>query len=122
MERTTSTRSYRVMSPEEKEDWKRTCAIVEAEMPDIVRRRDMALAARQEPSLMGRLRDAVQTSDFSLNKIADETGVTLIELSEFLTGESSLPCPVLDQLAALLGYELTPVPTETTAHTQEIAS
>jgi transcriptional regulator with XRE-family HTH domain len=78
------------------------------ELPDLIRRNQLAREAGEEPTLSGELRRAIHSSKVPLAQIADAAGITSIMLSEFLTGERTLRSDVLDRLAHALGYELRP--------------
>lgn len=67
--------------------------------------------AREEATLSGELRRAIHASPMSLTDIAAEIGISPILLDEFLTGERTLRSDVLDRLAGVLGYDLSPVRT-----------
>lgn len=79
---------------------------VERELPDLVTQGRALRKAADEPTLSGELRRALHASELSLARIANEAGITPLQLDEFLTGEATLPSDAIDRLAALLGYEL----------------
>ena len=68
--------------------------------------------AREEATLSGELRRAIHASPLSLTAVAKRVGMSPIMLDEFLTGERTLRSDVMDRLAGVLGYGLTPVPAE----------
>ena len=69
----------------------------------------MRKEAREEATLTGELRRAIQESELSLATIAAQAGVTPSMLDDFLTGERTLRSDVLDRLVAVLGCELSRV-------------
>ena len=75
----------------------------EAELLDRAKRREIAAA---EPTMSGQLRRAIRGSELPLSEVADRIGVTAVELSEFMSGDRTLPSDILDSLAKLLGCEL----------------
>ena len=79
------------------------------ELPDLVARDQMRKDAREEPTLSGELLRAIHASELPLSRIAAQVGIAPLQLDEFLTGEVALASNVVDQLAALLGYELSRV-------------
>jgi len=81
---------------------------IAAELPDMIARDHLRREARQEATLSGDLRRAVHASPMSLTAIARQAGIDPIALDEFLTGERTLRSDVLDRLAGILGYDLTP--------------
>lgn len=81
---------------------------VERELPELIAQGRALRQAADETTLSGELRRAIHASELSLARIANEAGITLLQLDEFLTGEATLPSDAIDRLAALLGYELSP--------------
>lgn len=82
---------------------------IAAELPDLVARDQMRKDARTETTLSGQLRRAVHQSDMSLAELAARVGISPITLDDFLTGERTLRSDVMDRLAQIVGYELSPV-------------
>ena len=81
-------------------------ALIADELPDLVLRDQLRKDARDEATLSGELRRAVNNSEHSLAEIAQSCGVTPLLLDDFLTGERTLRSDVLDRLVRVLGYEL----------------
>ncbi len=81
---------------------------IAAELPDMLARDQLRREARMEATLSGDLRRAVHASPMSLSAIARQVGIDPIVLDEFLTGERTLRSDVLDRLAGILGYDLSP--------------
>ena len=84
-------------------------ALIADELPDLISRDQLRKDARDEATLSGELRRAVNNSKLSLAEIAQRCGVTPLLLDDFLTGERTLRSDVLDRLVGVLGYELQPV-------------
>ncbi len=84
-------------------------ALIAEELPDLVARDQLRKDARDEATLSGELRRAINNSEHSLAEIAQRCGVTPLLLDDFLTGERTLRNDVLDRLVGVLGYELQPV-------------
>jgi ribosome-binding protein aMBF1 (putative translation factor) len=76
------------------------------ELPDLQARDQMRKDARQENTLSGEVRRAINRSDLSLAEIATRAGISPILLDDFLTGERTLRSDVMDRLTTVLGYEL----------------
>lgn len=81
---------------------------IAAELPELVARNRLIREAREENSLSGSLRDAIHRSELSLEMIATKSGLTPVELDEFLTGERTLRSDVLDRITLVIGYQLPP--------------
>ena len=84
---------------------------IAAELPDMTARDQLRKEARDEATLSGELRRAIHASPRSLSDIAAQVRVDPILLDEFLTGERTLRSDVLDRLAGILGYDLSPART-----------
>jgi hypothetical protein len=96
----------RVLTPEQQAKLESDRAKIARELPDLVARDQMRKDARDEPTLSGELRRAIHASPSSLDKIAEQAGIPVIALDEFLTGERTLRSDVLDRLAPCLGLAL----------------
>ncbi len=83
--------------------------LIARELPDLIQRDQMRKEAREEQTLSGELRRAVQASELSLTAIASQAGIAPIMLDEFLTGERTLRSDVLDRLTMALGFRFSPV-------------
>jgi hypothetical protein len=105
---TETNRTTREMSQDERERLERQRAAVVAELPDLVQRDQMRKEAHEEQTLSGELRRAIHASQQPLAAIAAQSGITVVQLDEFLTGERSLRSDVLDRLAAALGFHFQP--------------
>ena len=81
---------------------------IAVDLPEMIARDQLRKEARMEATLSGDLRRAIHDSPLSLSAIARQARVDPIMLDEFLTGERTLRSDVLDRLAGILGYDLTP--------------
>jgi len=81
---------------------------IAVELPEMIARDQLRKEARMEATLSGDLRRAIHDSPLSLSAIARQARIEPIMLDEFLTGERTLRSDVLDRLAGILGYDLTP--------------
>jgi len=79
---------------------------VAEELPDLIRTDEMRMKAAQEDTLSGALRRAIHSHVLSLTQIAQQCGVSVVELDFFLTGERELPSSVIDRLVEVLGCKL----------------
>jgi hypothetical protein len=86
---------------------------IAAELPEMTARDQLRREAREEATLSGELRRAIHASPMSLSAIATQVRIDPILLDEFLTGERTLRSDVLDRLAGILGYDLSPAHTGT---------
>jgi transcriptional regulator with XRE-family HTH domain len=75
---------------------------------EMIARDQLRNEARMEATLSGGLRRAIHDSPLSLSALARHFRVDPMMLDEFLTGERTLRSDVLDRLAGILGYDLTP--------------
>lgn len=81
---------------------------VEAELPELIALGKELRRAGEEPTISGRLRQAIHASSVEFSTLADEAGIPLETLHEFLRGRRPLSSDVMDRLAARLGYDLMP--------------
>jgi len=82
---------------------------IAAELPEMIARDQLRKEASEEATLSGELRRATHSSPLSLSAIASQARIDPILLDEFLTGERTLRSDVMDRLAGVLDYDLTPV-------------
>jgi len=99
-------RIVRDLTPAEKERLERYRDQIARELPDLEARDQMRKDAREEGTLSGELRRAIQESQYSLAEIAARAGITPILLDDFLTGERTLRSDVIDRIVGVLGCEL----------------
>jgi hypothetical protein len=102
------TRITRELTAAERTRLQQLRAQIATELPDLTARDQLRKEAREEATLSGDLRRAIHASAMSLSAIARQAGIDPILLDEFLTGERTLRSDVLDRLAGILGYDLTP--------------
>ena len=106
MSETQIRRVTRTLTEAEQTRLRQQRALIADELPDLVLRDQLRKDARDEATLSGELRRAVNNSEHSLAEIAQRCGVTPLLLDDFLTGERTLRSDVLDRLVRVLGYEL----------------
>lgn len=99
-------RSSRELTADEAARIQKYRAAIADELPDLVARNQLRKDAAEEQTLTGAIRRAIHASGISIAKIAEQSGITLIMLDEFLTGERTLRSDVLDKLAAALRLEI----------------
>ena len=99
-------RVTRDLTPQEQDRLRRQREQIAAELPDLAAKDEMRAEAGTEPTLSGELRRAIHGSSLSLSTIAGRSGVSPLQLDEFLTGERTLRSDVLDRLACVLGFVL----------------
>lgn len=99
-------RVVRELTPAERERLERHREAVAQELPDLAARDQLRKEAHDEPTLSGELRRAVHGCEQSLTVIAAQSGITPLQLDEFLTGERTLRSDVLDRLAQAVGFRV----------------
>ena len=102
---TTRERQF-ALTPEQQARLQRQRELIAAEQPQLQAKLERIHEARQEPSLSGQLRQAIHHSGRLISQIADDAGITLQQLSDFLTGDRTLRSDILDRLAAIVGVSL----------------
>ncbi len=106
MTRREARRSNREWTEEERLRWEAAVDETMQERQQLVEQGPRLRAAALEDTLSGRLRQAIHTSDLTIQEIAGKLSIPDDELVSFLTGERPLPSDILDRLSQLLGYEL----------------
>ena len=76
---------------------------IERELDSLALQNERLHAAAAADTLSGHLRRAIHAGRRSLAAIAQEAGIEVGELTEFLEGEHGVPSEVLDQLARAAG-------------------
>lgn len=84
---------------------------IAAELPELIERGKALDEAAAENSLSGHLRLAIHRSGRPLKKIADEVGLDVYVLCDFLEGMRTLRSDVLDRLAQAVGARILVEPT-----------
>lgn len=80
---------------------------IAAELPELDLQDDRLNRAAAEDTLCGHLRRAIHASHRSLQALADEAGIEVSTLSNFLEGARALPSDILDRLASAAGVVVT---------------
>lgn len=76
------------------------------ELPELLAQEPRLEAAASEPTISGRLRQAIHAAPVPLPVLASRAGVGTARLGDFLRGEEGLSSGEIDKLATLLGCEL----------------
>jgi hypothetical protein len=105
-------RISRELTPEEMARIKKYREAIAEELPDLVARNQLRKEAADERTLSGAIRRAVHSGGIEITTIAEQCGITLLMLDEFLTGERTLRSDVLDKLAAVLHLEIQTTPSK----------
>src|SRR5205085_6540048 len=84
----------------------RARAQVAKELPDLLRRNQLAHDARKEKTFSGRLRRAIHDFPMSPMKIAELAETSWDDLDDFLTGEKPLPSDAIDRLVKVLKLKM----------------
>ena len=95
-----------VLTPAQKRRLKKARALIAAELPDLVRRNQLAHDARKEKTFSGALRRAVHECRWSPVQLAEKAGIDWADLDEFLTGEGTLPSDAIDRMVKILKLQL----------------
>ena len=99
-------RIFGKLTPAQQRRLNRNRQLIEEELPDLIRRNQLAHAARKEKSFSGALRRAIHKYPSSPMKIAEAAEITWTDLSDFLTGERTLPSDAIDRLVRVLKLKL----------------
>ena len=94
------------LTPEQLARLQRQRELLAAEQPQLQAKLERIHEAKQEPSLSGQLRLAIHQSGRLITQIAAEAGITIQQLSDFLSGDRTLRSDVLDRLSAVVGGSL----------------
>ncbi len=76
---------------------------IERELPDLIERDRRMEQAALEETLSGRLRRAIHESRRSLDAIASDAGLPVLELCDFLEGARTTRSDVLDRIGLAIG-------------------
>jgi hypothetical protein len=85
---------------------KKARELVAKELPDLIRRNQLAHDARREKTFSGALRKAIHEFPSSPMKIAARAEISWEDLDDFLTGESTLTSDAIDRLIKVLKLKL----------------
>jgi hypothetical protein len=99
-------RIYRPLTAAQRRRIKKVRNRVEKELPDLVRRNQLAHDAMKEKTFSGSLRRAIQESGFLLPDLARRADVAIGDIADFLTGEKTLPSDAIDRLVKILKLRL----------------
>jgi len=99
-------RIYGTLTPAQTRRMKKVRELIAAELPDLIRRNQLADDAQNEKTFSGQLRRAIHAFPMSSMKIAEKVGLRWIDLDDFLTGEKTLRSDAIDRLVKLLKLKL----------------
>ena len=99
-------RIYTTLTPAQKRRVKKVQQQIAAELPDLIRRNQLAHDAMKEKNLSGALRRAIHTCRILLPDLAQRAEVDMRDLGDFLCGEKTLPSDVIDRLTKILKLKL----------------
>ncbi len=95
-------RVHGTLTPAQQRRLEAVRASIAEELPDLIRRNQLAHDARKERTFSGALRRAIHQFPLAPLKIAAEAGITWRKLDGFLTGERPLPSDVIDRLVKVV--------------------
>src|SRR5882724_8385128 len=90
------------LTPAQQRRLEKVRAQIAEELPDLLRRNQLAHDARNEKTLSGAIRRAIHAFPLSPMKIADRAGISWHDLDDFLTGEKPLPSDAIDRLVKVV--------------------
>jgi hypothetical protein len=99
-------RIHITLTPAQKRELTRVRAKIAKELPDLIRRDQLAHDARKSKTFSGALRRAVHAFPLAPWKVAEKAGIPWIDLEDFLTGEKPLPSDAIDRLIKVLKLKL----------------
>lgn len=91
-------RTLTTLTPEQQTRLERQRELIAGELPELNVQCEQLHEAMHENTLSGQLRHAIHQGGRPLSQIAAEAGITLAQLTDFLTGERTLRSDVLDRL------------------------
>jgi hypothetical protein len=94
------------LTPAQQRRLEKARALIAEELPDLIRRNQLAHDARKEKTLSGAIRRAVHRFPLSPMKIAERAGISWDDLDDFLTAEKPLPSDSIDGLVKVLKLKL----------------
>lgn len=80
--------------------------LIAAELPDALERGERLREAAAENTVCGHLRRAIHQSRRRLDTIANDVGIPVESLCDWLAGERTLRSDVLDRLAQAVGADI----------------
>src|ERR1019366_4953781 len=90
------------LTPAQQRRLENTRDLIAKELPDLIRRNQLAHDARKEKTLSGAIRRAVHKFPLSPMKIAERAGIIWNDLDDFLTAEKPLPSDAIDRLVQVV--------------------
>ena len=103
-------------TPEERDRWQRAVEEEQKARADNLARLPRLQAALEEDNISGQLRRAIVAGSVTLPQLASRAAVLVEALDDFMVGDAPLDSDALARVAAVLGYELTPVSASEPTH------
>jgi ribosome-binding protein aMBF1 (putative translation factor) len=100
-------RIYMTLTPSQRLALQRERMLIEQELPELIRRNQLAHDAREEKTISGALRRAIQSCRIMLDELARRAEVDSSDIADFLCGEKPLASDAMDRLAEVLKLKLT---------------
>jgi hypothetical protein len=94
------------LTPAQKRRVRKVQQLIAEELPELVRRNQMAHRAMKEKTFSGVLRKAIHGSRILLPDLATRTAIEIGVLADFLMGEKTLPSDAIDRLVKILKLKL----------------
>lgn len=107
---------YTEFTSEERERWQRAVEEEQKAQADNLARLPRLQAALEEDNISGQLRRAIVAGGVTLPQLAKQAAVPVEALDDFMAGDAPLDSDALARVAAVLGYELTPVSASEPTH------
>lgn len=95
-------RIYTTHTPAQVRRLRKVRKLIAAELPDLIRRNQLAREAAKEPTVCGALRRAIHSCRILLPDLARRSDLEMQLIGDFLSGETTLPSDALDRLVAVL--------------------
>jgi hypothetical protein len=100
-------RIYMTLTPSQRRALQRERKLIEKELPELIRRNQLVHDAREENTISGALRRAIQSCRILLDDLARRAEVDSGDIADFLCGEKPLPSDAMDRLVKVLKLKLT---------------
>ena len=95
-------RIHGMLTAAQKRRMKKVRGLIAAELPDLIRRNQLAHDAMKEKTFSGSLRTAIHRSRILLPDLAARAEVSMRAIADFLTGEKTLPSDAIDRLVKVV--------------------
>ena len=99
-------RIYGTLSPAQRRRVKKVQQQIAAELPELIRRDQLAHDAMREKNFSGTLRRAIHACRILLPDLAQRAEVDMGDIGDFLCGAKALPSDAIDRLTKILKLKL----------------